>query len=165
MSQEDALASAQCFFGPENGHSQVVSLGLLEEVPITTTGGITSETSTPAIISTIPNTSTTTTTTGAGTGSPRIFLPNGSPSRPTTTATCRPQTWVQRVLEGWTHVLPPDGTESGESSLHEPSLLIEEEVPENLGHEWRILHPFELPGVILHILLNLTKGDWQKMMP
>ena len=34
-----------------------------------------------------------------------------------------------------------------ESSLHEPSLLIEEEVPENLGHEWRVLHPFELPGV------------------
>ena len=44
-------------------------------------------------------------------------------------------------------VPPPDGTESGESSLPEPSLLIEEEVQENLGHEWRVLHPFELPGV------------------
>ena len=32
--------------------------------------------------------------------------------------------WMQRVLEGWTHVPPPDGTESAESSLHEPSLLI-----------------------------------------
>ena len=41
----------------------------------------------------------------------------------------------------------PDGNELGESSLPEPSLLNEEEVPENLGHEWRVLHPFELPGV------------------
>ena len=31
-------------------------------------------------------------------------------------------------------------------SLAGPSLL-EEEVPENLGHEWRVLHPFEIPGV------------------
>ena len=125
----------------------MVSLGLPEEVPITTTGGITSEISTPAITFTVPTTSTTTTTTGAEMGSPRSFLPNGSPSRPTATATCRPQTGVQRILEGWTHVPPPDGTESGESDLHEPSLSVEEEVPENLGHEWRVLHPFELPGV------------------
>ena len=34
----------------------------------------------------------------------------------------------------------------GESSLPEPFLL-EEEVPETLGHKWRVLHPFELPGV------------------
>ena len=114
---------------------------------ITTTGETTLETSTPAITSAVPTTSTTTTTTGAETGSPRSFLPNGSPSRLTTTATCRPQTWVQRVSEGWTHNPPPDSTELGESSLHEPSLLIEEEVLENLGHKWRVLHPFELSGV------------------
>ena len=146
MSQENALASGRHFFAPD-GQSQVVLLGLPEEVPITTTDGITSEISTPAITSTVPNTSTTTTTTGAGTGSTRSFLPNGSPSRPTMTATCRPQTWVQRVSEGWTHVPPLDGTELGESSLHELSLLIEEEVLENLGCKWRILHPLELPGV------------------
>ena len=75
-----------------------------------------------------------------------MFLPNGLPSRPTATATCRPQTWAQRVSEGWTNAPPLDGTDSGESSLPEPSLL-EEEVPENLGHKWRVLHPFELPGV------------------
>ena len=34
-----------------------------------------------------------------------------------------------------------------ESSLPEHSILVEEEVPENLGHEWRVLHPFELHGV------------------
>ena len=54
---------------------------------------------------------------------------------------------MQRVLGVWTHVPPLDGNELGESSLHEPSLLIEEEVLEILGHEWRVLHPFELPGV------------------
>ena len=54
---------------------------------------------------------------------------------------------MQRILEGWTHVPPLDGTESGESDLHEPSLSVEEEVPENLGHKWRVLHPFDLPGV------------------
>ena len=42
-------------------------------------------------------------------------------------------------------VLPTDGTGSTESSLSDPSLL-EEGVPENLGHEWRVLHPFEIPG-------------------
>ena len=39
-------------------------------------------------------------TTEAETRSPRNFLPNGSPSRPTVTATCRPQTWVQCVFRG-----------------------------------------------------------------
>ena len=63
------------------------------------------------------------------------------------TTTCRPQTLVQRILEGLTHVPPLDGTELGDSSPHGPSLLVEEEVPENLGCEWRVLHPFELPGV------------------
>ena len=109
--------------------------------------GTTLETSPSAITSTVPITSITPTTTGTETGSPRSFLHNASPSRPTTTATCRPQMWVQRILEGWTHVPCLDGTELGESSLCGPSLLVEEEVPENLGHEWRVLHPFELPGV------------------
>ena len=43
-----------------------------------------------AISSTVPITSATTTITGTETGSPRTFLPNRSPSRPTATATCRP---------------------------------------------------------------------------
>ena len=129
------------------GQNQEVMLGLPEEVPVTTTVRTTLETSTPAITSTVPTTSTATITTGAEAGSPRSFLSNGSPSRPTVTATCRPQTWVQRVSEGWTNVPPLDGTDLEESSLHKPSLLVEEEVPENLGHEWRVLHPFELSGV------------------
>ena len=101
---------------------------------------------TTVITSTIPTTSATNTITGTETRSPRMFLPNGSPSRPTATATCRPQMWVQRVSGGWTNVPPPNGTDSGESSLSGPSLL-EEEVPENLGCRWRVLHPFVIPGV------------------
>ena len=54
---------------------------------------------------------------------------------------------MQRVSEGWTNVPPLDGTNLRESSIHEPSLLVEEQVPENLCHEWRVLHPFEIPGV------------------
>ena len=62
------------------------------------------------------------------------------------TATCRPQTWVQHVSEGQTNDPPPEGTGSAESSLAEPSLLAEG-IPENLGHEWRVLKPFEITGV------------------
>ena len=122
------------------------SIGPSEEVPIATTGGTTVEISTLTVTSTNPTTSTTTTAAVARIGSPSPFLPNGSPSRPTVTATCRPQTWVLRILEGWTGA-PPDDTESGESDLHESPSSVEEEVPENLGCEWRLLHPFELPGV------------------
>ena len=44
--------------------------------------------------------------------------------------------------------MPPlEDTESGESNLHTPLSSLEEEVPENLGDERRILHPFKLPGV------------------
>ena len=65
------------------------------------------------------------TITGTEAGSPRTFLPNGSPSRSTMTATCRPQMWVQQASEGWTNGPPPDGTGSAESGLSEPSLLEE----------------------------------------
>ena len=94
----------------------------------------------------VPIASTTTTITETETRGPGTFLPNGSPSRPTATATCRPQMWIQCVLEGQLNDPTPDGTGSTESSLSEPSLLAEG-IPENLGHEWRILHPFEIPGV------------------
>ena len=46
----------------------------------------------------IPITSATPMVTETETRSP--FLPNGLPSRPTATATCRPWTWVQCVSEG-----------------------------------------------------------------
>ena len=37
-----------------------------------------------------------------GTSSPIISLPEGSPSRPIVTATCRPRTWMQQLTEGQT---------------------------------------------------------------
>ena len=94
----------------------------------------------------IPITSTTPTITETETRSPRTLLPNELPSRPTATATCRPQMWVQCVSQGQINYPPPEGTGSAESSLSELYLLAEG-IPENLGHEWRILHPFEIPGV------------------
>ena len=103
------------------------------------------ETSTLTTTSTVLTTSTTTTAAGVGMGSPSPFLSNGSPSRPTVTVTCRPRTWVQRISEGWTGIPPPDDTELGKSDLYVPPSSVEEEVPENLGCEWRVLHPFELP--------------------
>ena len=78
-SQEDALASARHFFASVNGQNPVVALEQPEEVPTTTTRG-TILASTPAAASSVPTTSTVITTTE--TGSPRTFLPYGSPSRP-----------------------------------------------------------------------------------
>ena len=40
----------------------------------------------------------------------------------------------------------PEDTNSAESGLTE-SYVLAEVIPEELGHEWRILHPFEIPGV------------------
>ena len=85
VSQENALASARKFFASVNGQNQVVTLELPERVP-TVTNGRTTLTPTPAVTSTIPTTSASTTITGAEAGSPRMFLPSGSPSRPTVTA-------------------------------------------------------------------------------
>ena len=78
--------------------------------------------------------------------SPRPFLPSGSPPRPTATATCRPRMWVQCILEGQINEPTPDDSHSSESDHAGMSAHIEE-IPEELGHEWRVLHPFEIPGV------------------
>ena len=86
-SQEDALTSARHFFASINGQNQVVTSELPEEVATVTTGR-TTLTPAPAVTSIIPTTSAITPTTQ--TRSPRMFLPNASPSRPTATATCRP---------------------------------------------------------------------------
>ena len=85
-------------------------------------------------------------TTEAETRSPTTFLPNGSPSRPTATATCRLRTWVQCISEGQINELTQEDTNSAESGLTE-SYVLAEGIPEELGHEWRVLHPFEIPGV------------------
>ena len=92
-SREDAIASTRQFFASVNEQNQTT----MSELPVETSA-VTSEGNT--INLNIPVTSATPTVTETETGSPRTFLPNGSPSRPTATATCRPQMWVQCVLEG-----------------------------------------------------------------
>ena len=78
------------------------------------------------------------------TSGPRTFLPSGSPSRPTATATCQPRTWVQCISEEQINESTQEDTHSLESS--ETSVLAER-LPEELSQEWRILCPFEIPGV------------------
>ena len=80
-----------------------------------------------------------------GTSSPRISLLKGSPTCPAVTATCRPRTWMQQIMEGHTN----EPTREGDSDDSNPSdvNITSEEIPDELGHEWRVLHPFELLGV------------------
>ena len=84
--------------------------------------------------------------TTAETRSPKTFLPNGSPSRPTATATCRLRTWVQHISKEQINEPTQEDTNSAESGLTE-SYVLAEGIPEELGCEWRVLHPFEIPGV------------------
>ena len=145
-SQEDALESVRHFCVPGNGQEQAVQTRSINEAQ-TTAGSATIEThtiiTTPAVITIFIITMAM----NAITGGSSPFLPNGTHFRPTVTATCRPQMWVQRISEGWTGMPPHKDTESGESNLHAPPSSLEEEVPEHFGDEWRILHPFDLPGV------------------
>ena len=62
---------------------------------------------------------------------PRTFLPSGSPSRPTATATCKPRTWVQHISEGQINEPTQEDTHSSESGATETSALAER-VPEEL---------------------------------
>ena len=79
------------------------------------------------------------------TSSPRISLPEGSLSRPAVIATCRPRTWMQQITEGQTNEPAREG-DSDESNTSDGNITFED-IPDELGHEWRVLHPFVLPGV------------------
>ena len=52
--------------------------------------------------------------------------------------------WVQRISEGQIEEQPRD-EDSEESDTLEP--LVMEGLLDELGPEWRVLHPFEIPGV------------------
>ena len=101
----------------------------------------------------VPDVPTTTTTPPMnidveprGTNSSRISLPEGSPSCPTVTATCRPRTCMQQLTEGQTTEPRREDASSSESNTSTVETL-PEDIPDELGHEWRVLHSFELPGV------------------
>ena len=92
-SREDAIASTRQVFASDNEQNRVTTMELSVGRSADASGGNTMNLN-------IPVTSATPIVTEAETRSPQTFLPNGSPSRPTATATCRPQMWVQCVLEG-----------------------------------------------------------------
>ena len=81
-----------------------------------------------------------------GTDSPWISLPERTVPHPTVTATCRPRTWMQQLTEGQT-AEPRRERGSSNESLETMEETIPGEIPDELGCEWRVLHPFDLPGV------------------
>ena len=128
------MAATRLFFNTVNERRNV------SEVLVSSTTGV-SQIDTPYVLPDPIETEST----EPGTKSPQVHLPNGSPPRPTATATCTPQTWVQCILEGQIKEHSREDEESVESAPLEPLVL--EGLPDELGPEWGILHPFELPGV------------------
>ena len=81
-----------------------------------------------------------------GTSSARISLPEGSLSQPTVTATCRPRTWMQQITKGQINEPRREEASSSESNTSMIEML-PDEIPDELGCESGVLHPFDLPGV------------------
>ena len=53
---------------------------------------------------------------------------------------------MQQITEGQINEPMRENASSNESNP--PAIeVLPEEIPDELGHEWRVLHPFELPGV------------------
>ena len=53
---------------------------------------------------------------------------------------------MQQLTEGQTTEPRREDANSSESNTSSVETL-HEDIPDELGHEWRVLHPFELPGV------------------
>ena len=133
-SRGDAIATTRHFFGT------VTERRSATDVPVTTTMSVT-QTDTPPVTSVPVETEHQ----EPETSSIRILLPNGTPHRPTATATLRPRMREQKISEGQTEEQSQDDGESEESAPLEP--LVMEGLPDELGPEWRVLHPFDIPGV------------------
>ena len=120
----------------------------MPDIPTTTIATITTSTTPPPVTLDVEP---------RGTVSPRISLPKGSPSRPTVTARCRPRTWMQQLTEG--QIAEPR-REDASLSESNTSLVetLPEDIPDELGHEWRVLHPFELPGAKISNRYNAPKS-------
>ena len=104
---------------------------------------------TTTIVTTTTSTPTSPTMVDAnlrGTGSPRISLPERTLPHPTATPTCRPRTWMQQLTEGQT-TEPRRARDSSNESIEPVEETIPEDIPDELGCGWRILHPFDLSGV------------------
>ena len=147
-SREDVLTATRHFFNTVNERRNV------PKVPVMTATGV-SQIVTPPVshdpIETEPA--------EPGTTSPQTYLPNGSPPRPTATATCRPRTWVQHISEGQIEEHSREDEDSVESAPLEPLVL--EGLPDELGPEWRVLHPFEILGV--RFLTDDTPPNYRRL--
>ena len=130
-SREDALAATRHFFHAEPERRSTT------EVPATTTTSQ-PQTDTP------PVTSVPVETEHPEPLPVRILPYSGTPPRPTATATLRSRMQVQKISEGQIERQPQD-EDSEENDTLEPLVL--EGLPDELGPEWRVLHPFEIPGV------------------
>ena len=136
MSREEAIVSTRQFFAAvDRGIMNFSSRGpieILAEVHEREVIKVPEESTTvPAVPDVEPR----------GTSSPRISLPEGSLSHPTVTITCRPRTWMQQLTEGQTNEPTREGDSNGSDDSSETN-VIPEEIPDELGHEWRVLHPF-----------------------
>ena len=141
-SREDAIASTHQFFAAVHERNRDTAA---EEPTVTSSDRNKNGVAIPSNIPITPDTPEAEAT-ETETRSPRTFLPSESPSRPTATATCQPRTWVQCISDGQINEPTQEDTHSTGSSAAKTS-VIAERVPEELGQEWRILHPFEIPGV------------------
>ena len=143
-SQAEVLASTRKFFanipaGDQRAPPEVYARNNENILEVPTTTIVTTTTYTPTSPTLVD-------TDRRGTGSPRISLPERTVPHPTVTATCRPRTWMQQLTEGQTTEPRRERDSSNESheTIGEP---LPEEILDELGHEWRILHPFDLSGV------------------
>ena len=127
-SREDALAATRLFFNTVNERRNVL------EMLVSSTTGV-SQIDTPHVLPDPIETEST----EPGTTSPQVHLPNESPPRPTATATCRPLTWVQCILEGQIKEHSREDEDSVESAPLEPLVL--EGLPDELGPERRVWIP------------------------
>ena len=143
-SQSEVLASTRQFFANiPVGDQRTLPEGYIRnnvdvlEVPTTT--NVTTTTSTPTSPTMVD-------TDLRSTGSLRISLPERTVPHPTVTATCRPRMWMQQLTEGQT-TKPRRERDSSNESHETLEELLPEEIPDEVGHGWRVLHPFNLSGV------------------
>ena len=143
-SQAEVLASTRQFFAniPAGDQRTSTENHVRDNTEITEEPTTTNVTT---IIST-PTSPTIVDTALRGTDSPLISLPERTMPHPTVTATCRPRTWMQQLTEGQTTEPTREGDSSNES-LETMEETIPGDIPNELGREWRVLHPFDLPGV------------------
>ena len=102
VSQEEAIASTQQFFATVDRRNTNISIGSptgisveVRERDVTEVTSVSTSTAAtiPVVLDVEP----------IGISSPRFSIPEGSPSHPAVTATCRPRTWMQQIMKGQTN--------------------------------------------------------------